>query len=69
MEIKNLSAFFKQPARFDYRVEFKENRYRATARNIVFKRIAVTLYGVTDDADTYLDNPIIRNRDGELLKK
>jgi hypothetical protein len=64
----SLSAFFRQPVKFDYRVDFKEEKYRVTIRNITFKGISITLYGVTDDTDTYLDNSLIRNRDGELRK-
>jgi hypothetical protein len=65
---KYLSSFFKQPAKFDYQVDFKDDRYRVTVRNIAFKGIAITLYGVTNDADTYLDESLIRNRDGKLRK-
>jgi len=65
---KSLSAFFKQQARFGYSVEFKENKYRVTVRNIAFKGIAISLYGVTNDSDTYLDASLIRSRDGQLRK-
>jgi len=39
-----------------------------TVRNIAFKGISVSIYGVTDDADTYIDKSMIRTRDGELRK-
>jgi hypothetical protein len=64
----SMAPAFKQPVKFNYRVEFKENRYRVFINNIVFKGIAVTIYGVTNDNDTYANTSLIRNRDGELRK-
>ena len=64
----SLSAFYRMPIKFDYLVEFKDHQYRVTVRNIAFKGISVSIYGVTDDADTYIDKSMIRSRDGELRK-
>jgi hypothetical protein len=65
---EDLAPAFRQPVKFNYRMEFKEDRYRVFINNIVFKGIIITLYGVTDNDHFYADTELIRNRDGELRK-
>ena len=64
----SLSAAFKKPAKFDFNIDFKEGKYRVTVRNIALEGISLTLYGVTDDSDFYLDKEFIRTRDAQLRK-
>lgn len=63
-----LSAGFSQPIKINYRIDFKEGRYKVTVNNIVFKGIIITISGVGDQSDLYADTALIRTRDGELRK-
>jgi len=64
----SLSAFYKKAVKFSYVVDFQEGKYRVTVKNIAFEGIEVSIYGVNDSSDTYLDASLIRSRDGELRK-
>ena len=68
LDRKGLPAAYTNEVRFNYTVALKDGRYRVQVNNIAYKGIAVTIWGVTNDSDTYIDETLIRTRDGELRK-
>lgn len=67
-DLSDLSPAFRQPLKLNYKIEFKEGRYRVFVNNITFKGIPITIYGVTNYDHYYADTTLIRTRDGELRK-
>jgi hypothetical protein len=68
LDRKGLPAAYTNEVRFNYTVALKDGRYRVQVNNIAYKGIVITLWGVTEDSDTYIDRTLIRTRDGELRK-
>jgi hypothetical protein len=66
--LEDMAPAFRQPVSFNYRVDFKDGRYKVFINNIVFDGIIVTVYGVTNKNDLYADTDLIRSRDGDLRK-